>query len=410
MAGKLTVRKVEALPVGTWGDGGGLYLQVLPKGGRTWLFRYKARGKTTWAGLGGFPTVGLADARTAALEARRLVKAGGDPVEAKKAVKAAAAEQAGQTFKVLAGKYIAANKAGWRNAKHALQWEATLTAYAYPVIGDKLASAVSVAHIIEILQPIWEAKPETASRVRGRIESVLNYAAALNLRHGENPARWKGHLAQILPARAKVAKVEHHAAVPWRELPAVMAKLAQSQGTAAACLRFLALTAARSGEARGAQWDEIDLAGKVWTVPGDRMKAGQAHRVPLTDAAIAILKSAYPAGATEKPAGGLVFPGGKTDRPLSDVALAKALRVAGAGDFTVHGMRSTFRDWAAESTAFPREICEAALAHSNRDRVEAAYLRGDHFAKRRRLMEAWAGYATAPPKTGATVTPLRALA
>jgi integrase len=243
-------------------------------------------------------------------------------------------------------------------------------------------------------------KPETASRVRGRIESVLDYAKSKRWRTGENPARWKGHLDKMLPARAKVARVEHHAAVPWADLPAVMAKLAASSGTAAACLRFATLTAARSGEARGALWEELDMRAGTWTIPRERMKAGAMHRVPLSPAALAILRAAYPPGVTEKPATGLVFPGGRALRPLSDVAAAKALRVAGGGDATPHGMRSAFRDWAAEVTAFPREICEAALAHTNRDRVEAAYLRGDHFEKRRALMAAWAEHCV-PPAGGA---------
>lgn len=230
---------------------------------------------------------------------------------------------------------------------------------------------------------------------------MLDYAKARHYREGENPARWKGHLDHLLPARAEMAAVEHHAAVPWSDLPAVMTKLADSKGTAALCLRFLTLTAARSGEARGARWNEIDMAAKVWTVPAERMKGRKNqkrdHRVPLTDAAVAVLTAVAP---LRKAPDGLVFPGGKANQPLSDVAVSKAL--AGAADgVTVHGMRSTFRDWAAESTSFAREIAEAALAHTNRDKVEAAYLRGDHFEKRRRLMTEWAAFATGPARTGA---------
>jgi integrase len=337
-----------------------------------------------------------------------MLKDGTDPLEARRAAKAAREVEAGHTFEIVAGKYIAAHKAGWRNEKHADQWEATLKTYAYPVLAKKSVAAVTVADVLRILEPIWTEKPETASRLRGRIEAVLSYAAARGYRKGENPARWKGLLENLLAARAKVAKVQHHAALPWQELPAVMGKLAGSKGTAAACLRFLTLTAARSGEARAARWDEIDMGAKVWTVPASRMKAGQEHRVPLSDAALVILRAAYPPEATEKPANGLVFPGGKKDRPLSDVALAKALATAGAGDFTVHGMRSTFRDWAEESTAFPGAVSEAALAHTNKNKVEAAYLRGDHFEKRRKLMTAWSAYATGPARTAGTVTNLRA--
>jgi integrase len=399
---KLTDRTVKSLGAGTYGDGGGLYLQVLATGGRSWLYRFKRAKKTVWVGLGGYPTVSLADARTAALATKKQVRAGIDPIAARKEAEAERAELAGQTFKLVAGRYIEAHKAGWKNVKHAAQWTTTLETYAYGRIGEKAVGAVTVADVLAILEPVWTEKPETASRVRGRIENVLDYAKARRLRSGENPARWKGHLDHLLPARAKVAKVEHHPALPWRDLPAVMAMLTGSKGTAAACLRFLTLTAGRSGEARGARWAEFDMVAKVWTVPAERMKAGREHRVPLTDAALAILRAAYPLGATEKPADGFVFPGGRSGKPLTDAALAKALRAAGGGVATVHGMRSTFRDWAAESTNFAREVCEAALAHSNRDRVEAAYLRGDHFDKRRRLMEFWAGFITGPAKQAGT--------
>jgi integrase len=407
---KLTALEAKNLTKpGFHSDGAGLYLRI-EEGRRLWVFRYKRRGVSRWLSLGPDRDVSLAQARTGAAVCRRQLLEGIDPMEARQAAKAEREELAGHTFQKVAEQYIAAHKAGWRNEKHGDQWEATLKAYAYPTIGEKPVSAVTVAHVLAILEPIWNEKPETASRVRGRIEAVLAYSTARKLRTGENPAQWKGHLDHLLPARAKLAKVEHHAAVAWVDLPAVMAKLAESRGAAAACLRFLTLTAARSGEARGARWDEIDLAGGVWTIPGERMKAGQSHRVPLSPAALVILRAAYPAGTTEKPAAGLVFPGGKKGSPLSDVAVAKALRTAGVDNATVHGMRSTFRDWAAERTNYPREISEAALAHTNKDKVEAAYLRGDHFEKRRRLMEAWADFATGPVRTvTATVTQLRAI-
>lgn len=394
--GRLTDRAVRTLGAGTYGDGVGLYLQVLQTGGRSWLFRFKRDGKTTWAGLGGYPVVSLSEAREAALAARKLVRAGIDPIAAKKAAAAARRELAEHTFRRVAEAYIEAHRPGWKNAKHAGQWMATLQSYVFGRIGDKPVATVSEADVLAILEPIWITKPETASRVRGRIEAVLSYATARKLRHGENPARWKGHLDHLLPARAKVAAVEHHAALPWADIPAVLSRLAQSTGTAAACLRFSILTAARSGEARGTKWGEINIAQRVWVVPAARMKAGREHRVPLSDAALAILCAAYPAGATEQPEDGLVFPGGRPEKPLSDVALAKALRVAGGGNATVHGFRSSFREWAAERTNYPREIAETALAHTNRDRVEAAYLRGDHFEKRRRLMDTWAAFATGP--------------
>lgn len=394
--GKLTDRTVKAVKTGTHSDGGGLYLQVLGSGARSWLFRYKKADKTTWLGLGGYPVIGLAEARIAALAALRQVKAGIDPKEAKKAAKAEGQALAEATFQKQAEQYIEKHRKGWKNAKHTEQWTASLEAYAYGRIGEKPVNSVTVADVLGVLEPIWTEKPETASRVRGRIENILDYATARGLRSGENPARWKGHLDHLLPPRAKVAKVQHHAAVPWQDLPAIMAKLGESKGVSAACLRFLTLTAARSGEARGATWSEIDMNAKVWTIPGDRMKAGRDHRVPLAAPVLAILRAAYHPGATEKPASGFVFPGAKTNQMLSDVAVAKALSAAGGGAFTVHGMRSAFRDWAAESTAFPREVAEAALAHGNKDKVEAAYLRGDHFEKRRRLMDIWAAHATGP--------------
>ncbi len=392
--GKLTDRTVRSLKAGTYGDGAGLYLQVLESGARSWLYRYKHGGKTTWLGLGGYPAVGLAEAREAALEAKRKVTAGTDPLEAKKQAKAERESLRGATFKKVAEQYIAAKRVGWKNAKHADQWRSTLEAYAYPVIGNMPVSSVTVAEVKAILEPIWTEKPETASRVRGQIENILNYAAAHNEKMGDNPARWHGRLQHMLTARSEQktpqAAVKHHAAAPYDTLPALMAKLGESQGAAAACLRFAILTAARSGEARGVTWDEIDLDAAVWTVPAARMKASKEHRVPLSPAAVAVLKSNMLPDNAQKPAGGLVFRGGVEGRPLSDVAVAKALRVAGGQGYTPHGMRSSFRDWAAAKTDYPREICETALAHGNRDKVEAAYLRGDHFEKRRKLMEVWA--------------------
>jgi len=400
--GKLTALGVKRLTKpGHHGDGGGLYFRIAD-GRRSWMFRYKTNGVQHWLGLGPDGDFSLAEAREAARECRRQLKAGIDPLEARKAAKAAALELIGQTFEAVADKYIEAHKAGWRNEKHGDQWKATLKAYAYPVIGKKPVAAVTVADVLEILEPIWREKSETASRLRGRVENVLDYAKTRGWRAGENPARWKGHLDHLLPARAKIAKVQHHAALPWADLPAVMGKLAAATATSSLCLRFTVLTAARSGEARGARWNEIDMAGKIWTIPGARMKAGQPHRVPLSDAALAVLTATEP---LRKAPDGLVFPGGKTNHPLSDVAVSKALAGVAAG-VTVHGMRSTFRDWAAESTAYPREVAEGALAHTNRDKVEAAYRRSDLFDQRARMMAQWAAFCTGP--AGATgATPIR---
>jgi integrase len=395
--------KAVAKP-GFHGDGGGLYLSIVGKS-RTWMFRYKRHGKGHWMGLGPASLISLAAARDAAIDARRQLRQGIDPIEQRRAAKAQAAAEAApvKTFESVADEYIAAHKAGWKNEKHGKQWRATLEAYAFPLFGQNPVDGITVDDVLEALRPIWEAKPETASRLRGRIENVLDYAKTRGWRAGENPARWKGHLDHLLPARAKIARVVHHAALPWAELPAVMCKLADAGGTSALCLGFTILTAARSGEARGARWNEIDLAAKVWAIPPERMKAGQEHRVPLSDAALAILKAVAPLKSAPD---GLVFPGGRKGKPLSDVAVSKALAAVAEGA-TVHGMRSSFRDWAAENTSYPREVAEAALAHTNRDKVEAAYRRSDLFDQRARLMMQWAAYCTCPAGKSAKVATIR---
>ena len=389
--GRLTAVAVRALSSkpGFHADGGGtgLYLRV-GEGRRGWLFRYKREGRSHWLGLGASPDVSLAQARESARQCREQLRQHIDPLEARRAAERERQEAQGRTFEAVAGAYIEAHRAGWKNEKHGDQWTATLKAYVYPAIGGRAVASIAVSDVLDLLKPIWLAKPETASRVRGRVESVLDYAKARHWRTGENPAAWKGGLDPLLPSRSKVATVEHHAAVPWRDLPLVMARLAEARGVAAQALRFAVLTAARSGEARGADWSEIDLETATWTVPGARMKAKRAHRVPLSPEAAVVLRAALPADAA-KPEGGLVFPGGRRDKPLTDVAVSKALAGAGGDRKTVHGMRSSFRDWCAEATNTPREIAEACLAHVNANRVEAAYLRGDALAKRRELMERW---------------------
>lgn len=390
---KLTIMKIRGLAKpGRYSDGAGLYLDV--KGdSRTWLFRFKLAGKESWHGLGSLSDVSLLEAREKARECRRLLREGKNPIEARRGAIAKAQEQQSHTFRALAEKYIAAQKPGWKNAKHGDQWLNTLAAYAFPAIGHKPVSDVTVNDVLNILEPIWTTKPETAGRVRGRIENVLAYAATRRLRPAENPAQWRGHLEHLLPARARVTKIEHHAAIPYAALPALMQRLSQSKGFAALCLRFLVLTASRSGEARGAVWSEIDLDAAIWTIPEARMKAGYTHRVPLSEPALTVLQAiADLTGGTMRP-DRWVFPGMNPAKPLSDVSVSKALRIAGGGDYTVHGMRSAFRDWCAEQTAYPGEIAEAALAHSNRNKVEAAYLRSDHFEKRRRLMKEWGSYS-----------------
>ena len=341
--------------------------------------------------------VPLADARRRAAEIYRLVRSGVDPLAQRaaeaataRAAEAATARARVHTFRQVADLYMAAHEAGWRNPVHRKQWRSTLEAHVMPEFGDKPVAAVAVGDVMGVLEPIWRTVPETASRLRGRVESVLDYAKARGWRDGENPARWKGHLANLLPARGKVARVEHHAALPWPEIAAFMATLREQPGTAAVAMQFAILTGARTGEAVGARWREIDLAAGVWTVPPERMKAHREHRVPLSHAArdvLATMAHLQPAGGD-----GYVFPGAKLDAPLSNMAMLSLLRRMGRGDLTTHGFRSTFRDWAAEATNYPREVAEQALAHTLSDKVEAAYRRGDLFAKRAAMMNDWAGH------------------
>lgn len=396
--GKLTDRGIKAITAdGRHGDGAGLALFVRG-GSRLWVYRWMTAGKPHEMALGTYPEVTLAEARDAALAARRVVKSGGNPLADRQAAKAVT----GRTFEAVAAEYIESHRAGWKNAKHGAQWASTLETYAFPTIGQMPVQAIGTDDVLAILKTIWITKPETATRLRGRIESVLDYAKSRGWRTGENPAAWRGHLDNLLPARSKVAAVVHHAAVPWRELPALFDRIQTSSAISSQCLAFTILTAARSGEARGARWNEIgvvkitterggvatEVSINVWTIPASRMKAGREHRIPLSDAAMAVLEAMKPHKRADD---SLVFPGGVIGKPMSDVALNKALAVAG-GDATVHGFRSSFRDWAAEATGTPREIAEAALAHANRDKVESAYMRGDHIEKRREMMEVWAAH------------------
>jgi integrase len=378
---RFTDRTVKTAPPGRHGDDAvkGLMLVVQPSGARSWVLRYQINGRRRDMGLGPYPEIGLARAREKAMEARRLVKEGRDPLAERARVRAL-------TFRAATEALIESKRPGWRNAKHAAQWGATLEAYAYPKLGDLDVKAVDTTAVLDVLRPIWAAKPETASRVRQRIEAVLDYATATGARAGDNPARWRGHLDHLLAKPSKVKKVAHHAALDWRAAPAFMGELAKREGAAAKALAFVILTAARSGEVRGMTWREIDDEAKVWTVPAGRIKAGKEHRVPLTAAALALLPEPGEPDA-------LVFPSPAVpDRPLSDMTLAAVLKRMGRDDLTVHGFRSTFRDWAGEATAHPREVIEAALAHRLKDKAEAAYARGDLFTKRRRLMEDWAAY------------------
>ena len=397
---RLTARTVTSKTAsGLYGDGNGLYLQVTPAKTKSWVYRFMMNGRAREMGLGSVADVALAEARQRATEARKLVRSGVDPIEHRKATRATA-RVSGLTFKTAAERFIESHKAGWRNEKHAAQWRATLATYVDPVFGDLPVASVDTGMILRALEPIWSDKPETASRVRGRIESILDWAKARGLRGGENPARWRGHLDHLLPARAKVRRVVHHPALPHSEIGAFMAKLRNQNGTAAAALEFAILTATRTSETIGARWSELDPDAALWTIPADRIKAGRAHRVPLSPPALAILKRMR----REHAASEFVFPGKRG--PLSNMALLAVLKRMGRDDITTHGFRSTFRDWAAETTNYPREVAEAALAHVVGDKVEAAYRRGDLFEKRRRLMAAWAKHC-ATPLTKGDVVPLR---
>ena len=411
---KLTMPAIKAArATGLYGDGGGLWLHVgptqTPDGkpkppGKSWVFRFTLNGRAREMGLGAVHTITLSEARERAAECRKQLLAGIDPLEARDAAKAARRLEAAKaiTFKSCAEKYIAANRAAWRNEKHAAQWESTLKTYAYPIIGALPVAAVDTGHVTKILEPIWTKKPETASRVRGRIEAILAFATTHRWRTGENPARWRGHLENVLPKRSKVAAVEHHAALPWQKIGAFMSKLQAEEGVAALALRFAILTAARTGEVIGARWSEIDMATKIWTLPAERMKARREHRVPLSDTALAVLREAAKLRTEEAP---FVFPGAKPGSGLSNMALLAVLHRMARADLTTHGFRSTFRDWAAE-TARPADIAEAALAHVVGDKTVAAYQRADLLERRRRLMADWAAFCSTPLGPG-SVIPMR---
>ena len=390
---------------GRYADGGGLCLQIAGGGTKSWIFRYmqgrteSGRPREREMGLGGLNAVGLAQARQMAQEARRALAEGRDPIEAKAALQAnrRAEEARGMTFDAAAEAYIQANESGWRNPKHQAQWRATLEAYASPTFGKVTVQSVDVGLVVKALEPIWTKKPETASRVRGRIETILDWATARGLRVGDNPARWRGHLANIFPRRSKVAKVKHHEALAYPKAGVVVAELRHQEGIAARAMEFCILTAARTSEVTGIIWEEIDLDGALWTVPANRIKAGKEHRVPLSERALVLLREMQSLRAADEPSP-YVFPGGRRNKPLSENAMLAVLKRMGRAGLTVHGFRSTFRDWAAERTNYPREVCEMALAHTVGDKVEAAYRRGDLFEKRKRLMADWSKFCATVPK------------
>ncbi len=426
LMGKLSAVMIKALrfpadktrPV-RFGDGEGLYLQVAPGDTKSWLFRYTLNGKAREMGLGAVGDasdgVPLAKARILAGEARAKLRDGTDPIGNRQAERQAKLraelEAAERTFKAAAVALVAGKQAGWRNAKHAAQWMATLEAHAFPSIGKMPVASIETDDVLRVLRPIWERIPETASRLRQRVEAVLDFARVQNWRAGENPARWKGHLAGALPAPSKVKRVRHHPALPWQRIGAFMAALSERDGMSALALRFAILTASRTGEVRGMRWREVDLDAKVWIVPGERMKAAKTHRVPLSTAALAILTDTRPLMRTPDD---LVFPSLRKNVALSDMALSEVVRRMNESDeagapplwrdaegraIVPHGFRSTFRDWAGETRPEGREVVERALAHSIKDKAEAAYARSDLLDKRRLLMDAWGEQcALAPAK------------
>jgi len=406
---RLSAAKVAKLTKpGRYADGNNLWLQISASGTKSWLLRYMKDGKARHAGLGPLHTVSLAEARSRAQKARLLLLDGIDPIAERQSRLAAAKAEAATkvTFRQAAERYVEAYKDSWKNEKHSKQWPNSLERYVYPIFADLAVSGVETRHVLQAIEPIWATKTETASRVRGRIELVLDWATVRGMRKGENPARWRGHLDKILPQRSKVAKVKHHAAMPYDSLPAFMMHLRELNSISARALEFTILTAARTNETIGARWEEFDIKKQIWVIPAERMKADKEHRVPLSPRAIKILKT-VPRVKNEI----FVFPGARTGCPLSNMSMLELMRgTRGASAFTVHGFRSTFRDWAGERTSFAREIIEAALAHRLKDKAEAAYARGDLLDKRRKLMEAWATYCGMEKRdTGEVITLRRAV-
>ena len=403
--GRLTALKVKkAREPGMYPDGGGLYVRVTREGTKQWVLRYMLNRRPRWMGLGPVALYGLHEAREKAQQARRLRHEGVDPIDARRAKRARQRleEAKSVTFKQCAEAYINAHRAGWRNDKHAGQWSATLSTYAYPQIGALPVQAIDTALVLKVLEPIWTTKPETAGRLRGRLENVLDFAKARGYREGENPARWRGHLDKLLPALSNVRQVEHHAALSYTELPDFLTRLREQEGTSARALEVAILTTARTGEILGARWSEIDLIERTWTIPADRMKARREHRVPLSARALVILAEMQ--AARDNASGeAFLFPGGKPGQPLSNMAFLMLLRRMGRAGLTAHGFRATFKTWASERTSFQNEIVEAALAHTIAGKVEQAYRRGDLFEKRRKLMDAWANFCEQPKSAGKVI-------
>jgi integrase len=422
MLNRLTPKSVAAKKErGYYADGGGLYLQVSSFGTKSWAFRFARNGRQREMGLGPVHTVSLAEARDKALGCRKQLQNGIDPIDARKESRASevVAKVKMMTFDQCADAYVEANRAGWKSAKHADQWESTLKTYASPVIGSLPVAFIDTGLVLKVLEKdqLWTTKPETANRLRGRIEAVLGWATVHKYRSGENPAQWKNHLDKVLPPRSKVASIEHHPALSYNDIGAFIASLRLQPGHAPRALEFAILTNTRTSETIGATWREINLDAGVWIIPADRMKAAKEHHVPLSGRAIEIL-TGMPPCAEE---GGYVFPGRKERSSLSNMALLEVVRRMNH-DKTIwkdrngepivpHGFRSTFRDWAGETTAYPREVIEHAMAHQLPDKAEAAYARGTLFDKRKRLMADWAAFcSTVSKEAGNNVVPINSAA
>lgn len=390
----VTVKRTKVPGLHFVGGVPGLALQVTTNGARSWILRATIAGRRRDMGLGGFPEVSLADAREAARAARTKIRSGLDPIEEGRAARVARTGPATVTFERAATLYVEAHKAAWRGAKHATQWITVMEAYAYPMLGAMNVDAIKLPHVMNVLEPIWQSKTQTASRLRGRIESVLDWAAARGYRQGPNPATWRGLLDKLLPAPAKVAKPDHHAALPVSEIGVFLQRVREQPGIGPRALEFTVLTAVRSGEALRAAWSEIDFDAAMWTIPAERMKAGREHRVPLSRQSIELLRKLERERLSQ-----WIFPGRLVGRPLETNACFAVLRRMGRGDVTVHGFRSTFRDWCAERTNYPSEVAEMALAHTVANKVEAAYRRGDLIEKRRRMMDDWAAFCASPQRS-----------
>lgn len=394
--GALEVSRIARRGMNFVGGVAGLGLNVNTGGSRSWVFRARVAGVRRDMGLGGYPDVPLARARELARNAREKIRSGIDPIEEGRAARSAmiAARASAVSFSKATEQYLEAHEAGWSNPKHRQQWENTLTTYAGPKIGQMLVRDIELPHVLSVLEPIWREKTETASRLRGRMESVLDWASARGYRSGPNPARWKGHLDKLLPAPGRIAKTDHHRSLPHEDMPAFFAALRQQDGSGARALEFTILTAARSGEARGATWEEFDLTAGKWVIPAGRMKAKKEHRVALSAQAVALLKAQQEMRVSD-----FVFPSPKEDGMLSDMTLTAVLRRMRV-DAVPHGFRSTFRNWTAETTNYPREIAELALAHTVGSEVERAYMRSDLFEKRRALMQDWADFVSGTSAKG----------